>query len=301
MATVVKKSGPRKPRKPRNPGKPAGAKSAAVGQVPGAIPAPPAPQPVTPARVELAVPPPQFITVVIENVSPLVDGGRYPIKRAVEQDLTVEADIFMAGHDVITAVLKWRVRARPRWSETAMRPIPNGQDRWRGVLSVFENAEYEYTIEAWVDAFRSWQQEFRKKFEGGVRDLASETIEGAHLVESAAARAQASASGASDAPRLREIAKKIEGAEPREVNETAQWRELEALMAAWPDRALTTEYKLASIETGGYPRIVVDRERAARAACTSFFRDPPRVLAIAARPSAIASTASMTRRRWGST
>ena len=86
----------------------------------------------------------------------------------------------MAGHDVVAAVLKWRVRGRQRWSETAMKPIPNGQDRWSGVLSVFENAEHEFTIEAWVDAFRSWQHEFRKKFEGGVQDLASETIEGAH-------------------------------------------------------------------------------------------------------------------------
>jgi len=95
--------------------------------------------PVPPA--EPAVPAPQLVTVVIENVTPLVDGGRYPIKRAVGQDIDVEADIFMAGHDVVSAVLKWRVRGKPRWSETAMTPIPNGQDRWRGVLSVFENAE----------------------------------------------------------------------------------------------------------------------------------------------------------------
>ena len=218
---------------------------------------------IEPRAIEPAVPAPQLVTVVIENVAPLVDGGRYPIKRAVEEDLAVEADIYMAGHDIVSAVLKWRVRGKPRWSETAMKPIPNGQDRWRGVLSVFENAEYEYTIEAWVDPFLSWQHEFRKKFEGGVQDLSSETIEGAHIVELAAARAEAS-----DAARLRQTAKDISAAEPKEVNEIAHRGELEGLMAAWPDRSLTTEYQLPG---AGYPRVMVDRDRALYAAWYEFF------------------------------
>jgi len=242
---------------------------------PGATIAPETSAPVAPAAEmpsEPPVPAPQFVTVTIENVEPLVDGGRYPIKLCVGQDLTVEADVYMAGHDVVAAALKWRVRGRPRWSETAMAAIPNGQDRWRGVLSVFENADHEFTIEAWVDAFRSWQLEFRKKFEGGVQDLTSETIEGAHLVESAAARAEASGSGAWDASRLREIARKITAAEPKEVNEIARWGELEGLMAAWPDRSQTTEYQLAAAATqGGYPRLMVDRERALYAAWYEFF------------------------------
>jgi len=230
-----------------------------------------APQPPA-APVEPVVPPPQFVTVTIEKVTPLVDGGRYPIKRAVEEDLTVEADIFMAGHDVVAAVLKWRVRGKQHWSETAMKAIPSGQDRWRGVLSVFENAEYEFTIEAWVDSFRSWQAEFRKKFEGGVQDLESETIEGAHIVQSAAGRAEASGTGAWDAARLREIAQKIEAAEPREANEIARWGELEGLMAAWPDRSQATEYQLpAAGAQAGYPRVMVDRERAVYAAWYEFF------------------------------
>ena len=48
-------------------------------------------------------------TVVIENVSPLIECGRYPVKRAIGEDLTVEADVFKDGHDVVVALLKWRV------------------------------------------------------------------------------------------------------------------------------------------------------------------------------------------------
>jgi len=256
-----------------SPGLPAQAAPAAEAGQPIALqPAPlPAPQS-APLPAERPVPEPQFVTVTIENVEPLIDGGRYPIKLAVGQDMTVKADIYMAGHDVVAAALKWRVRGAARWSETAMQPIPNGQDRWRGVLSVFENAEYEYTIEAWVDTFRSWQVEFRKKFDGGVRDLASETIEGAHLIEAAAALAEASGTAAWDASRLREIARKIETAEPKEVNEIARWGELDGLMRAWPDRSRTTEYQLAAAGApAGFPRVTVDRERAVCAAWYEFF------------------------------
>ncbi len=50
-----------------------------------------------------------FPAVVIENLQPLIDGGRYPVKRVVGEDLVVEADVFKDGHDVVSASLKWRV------------------------------------------------------------------------------------------------------------------------------------------------------------------------------------------------
>lgn len=37
--------------------------------------------------------------VVIGNVRPEVDNGRYPIKRTVGETVTVEADVFVDGHD----------------------------------------------------------------------------------------------------------------------------------------------------------------------------------------------------------
>src|SRR5881396_455770 len=99
-----------------------------------------------------------FPSVVIENLQPLVDGGRYPIKRVVGEDLAVEADIFKDGHDVVAASLKWRVANASQWHETPMAYVDN--DRWRGVCTLYEIAIYEYTVEAWTDAFRTWQREF---------------------------------------------------------------------------------------------------------------------------------------------
>src|SRR5437867_1770820 len=130
---------------------------------------------------------PAFPSVVIENVQPLLDGGRYPIKRIVGEDLVVEADIFKDGHDVVAAVLKWRVLSKPAWRETPMIFVDN--DRWRGVCTLYDEDIHEYTVEAWTDTFRSWQQEFIKKFEGGISDLRSEALEGAAIVGAAVRRA----------------------------------------------------------------------------------------------------------------
>ena len=44
--------------------------------------------------------------VVIEAVSPEVDGGRFPAKRAIGETVTVEADVFADGHDALAAILK---------------------------------------------------------------------------------------------------------------------------------------------------------------------------------------------------
>ena len=50
--------------------------------------------------------------VAIEGVWPEIDGGRFPVKRAVGDVLTVEADIFCDGHDKIDAALIYRRRTR---------------------------------------------------------------------------------------------------------------------------------------------------------------------------------------------
>src|ERR1044072_9801169 len=176
-----------------------------------------------------------FPTAVIENLRPLIDGGRYPVKRVVGDDLVVEADVFKAGHDVVAAALKWRALGETRWHETPMALVDN--DRWRGVCTVYENTTYEYTVEAWPDTFRGWQHEFAAKFEAGIADLRSEILEGAALLDEPAARA----SDGVDAVRLRELAEMMRAGENAQVNEIAHSGELEVLMATYPDRARGTQ------------------------------------------------------------
>ena len=201
--------------------------------------------------------PAQFPAAVIEHLEPLIDGGRYPIKRVIGEDVVVEADIFKDGHDIVAAALKWRVVGYPQWHETAMRHVNN--DRWRGVFSVYENATYEYTVEAWTDVFAGWVHEYAAKFEGGVADLTSEKLEGAALLVAAAKRTRGS-----DAKRLREFAEKIGAGDNAEVNLIAHLGELEVLMATYATRYGATQYAPA-------PRLFVDRVRARTAAWYEFF------------------------------
>jgi starch synthase (maltosyl-transferring) len=199
-----------------------------------------------------------FPSVVIENLQPLLDGGDYPIKRIVGEDLVVEADIFKHGHDVVAAVLKWRVVGKRAWRETPMTFVDN--DRWRGVCTLYDEAIHEYTVEAWTDSFRSWQREFVKKFEGGISTLGSEALEGAALVEAAAERARNRA----DRERLLDFSRQISNGANSEVYAIAQSAELEVLMATYPDRSDATQYAPA-------PRVVVDRQAASFGAWYEFF------------------------------
>jgi starch synthase (maltosyl-transferring) len=199
-----------------------------------------------------------FPSVVIENLLPLLDGGHYPIKRIVGEDLVVEADIFKDGHDVVAAILKWRVLGKRAWRETPMNFVDN--DRWRGVCTLYDEAIHEYTVEAWTDTFRSWQGEFAKKFEAGISDLRSEALEGAALVEAAAKRARDRA----DRKRLLELSRQISTGANSEIHAIAQSGELEVLMATYPDRSAATQYDPP-------PRVVVDRPAALIGAWYEFF------------------------------
>jgi starch synthase (maltosyl-transferring) len=200
-----------------------------------------------------------FPSVVIENLQPLIDGGRrYPIKRIIGEDLVVEADIFKDGHDVVAANLKWRVLGKRAWRETPMNFVDN--DRWRGVCTLYDQDIHEYTVEAWTDAFRSWQAEFAKKFEAGIADLRSEALEGAALVEAAARRARDRA----DRRRLLEFYRQISTGANSEIHAIAQSGQLEVLMATYPDRAAATQYDPSA-------RVVVDRPAALIGAWYEFF------------------------------
>src|SRR5918995_6719318 len=66
--------------------------------------------------------------VVVEDVRPEIDGGRFPIKRVVGERVVVEADIHADGHDTLAAVALSRKAGARHWRESVMEPV--GNDRW---------------------------------------------------------------------------------------------------------------------------------------------------------------------------
>jgi starch synthase (maltosyl-transferring) len=197
-------------------------------------------------------------TVVIENIEPSIDGGLYPVKRVVGQELKVSADIFKEGHDQMSVSLKWRKVGEPDWHWTPMKPTEN--DRWEATCHFIENAPHEYTIEAWEDAFKSWQVEYSKKYAAGNLDLRTELDEAAILTEKAASRATLK----QDKERLLTFSKQLKNADAHFGAQLAKNPELTGLMAAWPDLSLSTEHE-------PYLRVTVDRPQALFAAWYEFF------------------------------
>jgi starch synthase (maltosyl-transferring) len=117
--------------------------------------------------------------VVIEAVSPEIDGGRFPAKAAAGDAFEVEADIFSDGHDKVDAALLMRRADEEGWREVPMAFVDN--DRWRGVAIVETSARYRYTVIAWRDLFANWRDEVSKKHAAGV-PVALELKEGLELV-----------------------------------------------------------------------------------------------------------------------
>src|SRR5512132_1185378 len=118
--------------------------------------------------------------LVISQVRPTVDDGRYPVKREVGDSLTVTADIFKEGHDRLAAAILYRRQDEPDWREAPLRLADN--DGWVGSFTVDANTRYWFTIEAWTDRFGSWADDVTRRVEGGQADLTSELLEGARLL-----------------------------------------------------------------------------------------------------------------------
>ncbi len=141
--------------------------------------------------------------VAIENVTPEIDGGLFALKRAVGEQVTVEADIFADGHDVLSAVVKYRPDTSPDWQEIPMEFLVN--DRWRAEFAVAQTGIYLYTVEAWADHFLSWRRDLKKRLDAK-QDVSVNLLVGVDLIEAAVKRADAA-----DAAQLQDWARQLRG------------------------------------------------------------------------------------------
>jgi starch synthase (maltosyl-transferring) len=171
---------------------------------------------------------------VVEGLSPCIDGGRFPIKRVVGEDVEVRADAYADGHDALAVVLLWKAGSESRWHEVPMEPL--GNDRWQGRFLVERLEPHRYRVEAWVDHFQTWRRDTLKKRAADVVEPV-DLLVGAALVDTAAKQAR--------------------GAEARRLSQWArQLREAE-LSPQTLDQALSPE--LAELASRHSPRLDVAR------------------------------------------
>jgi starch synthase (maltosyl-transferring) len=192
--------------------------------------------------------------VVIEAVTPEIDAGRFPARRAVGERVTVEADVFADGHDALSCLLRWRHQSSSLWNEVPMLPLVN--DRWRAEFMVGELGRFFYTIQGWVDAFETWSRQFAKRVEAG-QDITLELEVAAGMIEAAAERADGS-----DSNRLKSYAAAVR--KGRAAASAALGGELAQLMDRYADKTLAVTYA-KELE------VVVDPEQARFSAWYELF------------------------------
>ena len=196
--------------------------------------------------------------VVIERVRPEIDGGRFPIKRTVGEDVVVEADVFADGHDALSVLLQYRHEADQQWTDVPMEFL--GNDRWRASFPVTTVGRYRYTVTGWVDHFVTWRRDLIKKIDSG-QDVQVDVLIGAKLIDEAGGRATKE-----DGRQLAIWVTELRSAATPESDRirVTLSPEVATLMAKYPDRRFATTYdqELA---------VVVDREKARFSAWYEMF------------------------------
>jgi starch synthase (maltosyl-transferring) len=119
--------------------------------------------------------------IVIENLSPQIDCGAYFIKRIVGQTITVTADVFSDGHDIIECCVKFKHEADENWQEVRM--VPRENEQWTATFKVEKQGLYSYFVEGWVDYALNWQHGTERKIQDN-QYVKSELLEGAEYVNS---------------------------------------------------------------------------------------------------------------------
>jgi starch synthase (maltosyl-transferring) len=143
--------------------------------------------------------------LVIEAVTPCVDGLRYAVKRIVGEAVHVECDAYGEGHDPIAVALLWRASDETSWCEKRMTPL--GNDRWAADLPLERVGRYLFAIEAWRDEFAIYRIALQKKHDAGL-PVALELNEGEATLRNALGRARGE-----PAVRLETIADRLKNAD----------------------------------------------------------------------------------------
>jgi starch synthase (maltosyl-transferring) len=130
--------------------------------------------------------------IQIVEPRPMIDCGRFAAKRTVGDSVTVGAEIFTDGHEVVRAVVRSCAPGTKKWVESPLRRIDAeiAGDHWAGEFAVTQLGRYTWTIDAWTDAFATWRGELDRKIDAGQQDLSGELSEGVVLLEQAALRAK---------------------------------------------------------------------------------------------------------------
>lgn len=118
--------------------------------------------------------------VVIDHVSPQINGGEFFIKRIQNEVINVEAHVLVDGHDVIAASVLYIHENERNWKEVRMQH--SGNDEWQTSFVVEKQGFYTYKVEGWVDDALNWQHGIERKIDDN-QHVNSELLEGIEYIK----------------------------------------------------------------------------------------------------------------------
>ena len=101
-----------------------------------------------------------------------MDGGLFPIKRIVGDEVRVEADLFADGHEPVNGLLLYRYggdAGKGVWKEVPLQPLEN--DRWAAAFRVEKEGFYSYTLQGWVGDNRQNSTFYQTPFQQNDNEL----------------------------------------------------------------------------------------------------------------------------------
>ncbi|MGE9351265.1 alpha-1,4-glucan--maltose-1-phosphate maltosyltransferase [Isoptericola variabilis] len=124
--------------------------------------------------------------IPVLQLSPVVEGGRWPAKAAVGEVVPVEATVFREGHDAVGATAVLLAPDGTVHSTAPMADVAPGLDRFRGFLQPDApsgpEGDWSFRVEAWSDPYGTWSHDAVIKFDAG-QDVDLVLAEGRLLFE----------------------------------------------------------------------------------------------------------------------
>src|SRR5918997_6479827 len=117
--------------------------------------------------------------IVIDDVRPRTPDAEHPAKAVIGEPVTVSADVFRDGHDLLAARVRWRSAPESKWLEAAMHDV--GNDRWEAVVEPAALGLHTFLVQAWTDRFATWRHDVSVKYEAG-QSIALELLEGSDIL-----------------------------------------------------------------------------------------------------------------------
>ena len=108
-------------------------------------------------RAALAAP-----RILIEDVSPAVDGGRFAARTDERATVCLAATVFSDGHPQLQVRALWREASTRQWR--ALRMHAQGNDRWQVALQPKQCGDARFKVEAWLDIYAGLLHRLRERY-----------------------------------------------------------------------------------------------------------------------------------------